>query len=506
MSDRFRNTNMTFQAIENLHTVDNSFKSIRYIDRELANYTKLSLQLRAKKSGNLTPTQLDSVLSFHSSLRSQIILDPFSMEKHKALFAQISEIDLGNLVNSSDQSLLMKMSEQASILMDRHKHPGQDFLENIISHLEGSLLVTFRRESTIHFASEFFSRLPKKDVFVDSLSRKHAGITDNNLIFGPIHWFSESILSNPRGLFLFAAMPAHLKFRQPEMHSYPRWFNFGQVPIFRDLDSTVLIIDQDIDDADEEIESTIPIVWNTVNASKSQMNESQSLCRQFALANGKQVFIGIDGGEQDFVHSVEITRNGEVRQIEINPRDLRIGNYIILREGQSDTEVLYSKARELIGSEIDKIESNQAEWKGALKRLLQTSDLKTLNRLLQDKGLKAVNRLNDWTNPSLRRPLRDNDFIILLQHLKLDVDRYMTSATKLRRAILQVASTFRQQLESAISLVNPEVLLEEGHYVISAPVDGVAGLFISKIIGVSSVELYVDSQRIRIPFNELISQ
>jgi hypothetical protein len=251
----------------------------------------------------------------------------------------------------------------------------------------------------------------------------------------------------------------------------------------------------------DNIEYATPVRWNFANSSRVRTSENQKLCRQIALANNMQVFIDVDG-EQDFVHSVEIDGNSSIRKIEISPRDLKIGDYIILREGQSDTEVLYIKARELIGPNIDKIEAHQQEWKNALKTLLLRSDLKVLNRTLKDKGMKSVNRLNDWTDPNLRRPLRDDDFAIILTHLGLDVDKYLNSASILKRTILQVAVNFRRQLTAAIEDLDGSNLMESGSYVITSPIDGVANLFISRVVGVSAEEGYVETQRIRIPFDQ----
>jgi len=499
MNKHFIATNRTYEAVNNLHNLEDSFKLLRFIDNDLSNYARSALKLTARKSGNLIPTQLDEVLGFHSSLRSQVILDPFSCEKHKELFTFISAIELGNLVNSTDLDVLKTMTEQARILLNRTQIPSIDFLTKVIQSIDGSLLITFRRESTISAALNFLSASNISNVSVDSLHKRHEEFADNNLIFGPIHWFQESIISNPRASHLFSVMPAHIKFKQPEMTSYPNWFNFGESPMFRDLDSSLLVLSAEETEDNDSFEHTTPVRWLFANSSREKTSENQKLCRQIALANDKQVFIDVDG-EQDFVHSVEIDLNHAIRKIEISPRDLKIGDYIILREGQSDTEVLYMKARELIGPSIDKIEAHQKEWKSALKKILLQSDLKELNRTLKDKGMKSTNRLNDWTDPNLRRPLRDDDFTILLTHLGLDVEKYLNSASVLKRTILQVAVNFRRQLTAAIESLDGSTLKESGTHVITSPIDGVANLFISRVVGVSAQESYVDAQRIRIPF------
>jgi hypothetical protein len=96
--------------------------------------------------------------------------------------------------------------------------------------------------------------------------------------------------------------------------------------------------------------------------------------------------------------------------------------------------------------------------------------------------------------------LRDQDFKILLEYLGLDVTSYYESATLLRRTILKAAMEFRHQLEKAINDIPVKNLLTEGTAVIKAPVSGIANLFVSRIVGVSPFEVYVDRQKIRIPF------
>ena len=61
---------------------------------------------------------------------------------------------------------------------------------------------------------------------------------------------------------------------------------------------------------------------------------------------------------------------------------------------------------------------------------------------------------------------------------------------------------FRLQLTAAIENLDGSALKESGTHVITSPVDGVANLFISRVVGVSAEEGYVETQRIRIPFNQ----
>ena len=128
MDKHFTSTNKIYEASDNLHSMEDSFKLLRFIDNDLSDYAKSALKLAARKSGNFIPSQLDEVLGFHSSLRSQIILDPFSLDKHQDLFTEISTIELNNLVSLTDLETLTKMTEQARVLLSRTQIPSLDFL------------------------------------------------------------------------------------------------------------------------------------------------------------------------------------------------------------------------------------------------------------------------------------------------------------------------------------------------------------------------------------------
>ena len=65
---------------------------------------------------------------------------------------------------------------------------------------------------------------------------------------------------------------------------------------------------------------------------------------------------------------------------------------------------------------------------------------------------------------------------------------------------------FRHQLEKAINDIPVKNLIAEGTAVIKAPVNGIANLFVSRIVGVAPGEVYVDRQKIRIPFEGVVSQ
>lgn len=506
MSERLHEINRIYHSVHNLFSVESGLRTGRYIDSELARYAKTILKIRHLKSAGRAMSPLDEVINFHSSLKNALTIDPFHPKKHKQLIQRIQNIPLVDIANGQELLEFEKLMEMAISLIGRQIIPGLDFLEKLIELNRNSILVTFLREITRVKAEESFLDKFGQGVRFDSQSRRSEQSFDINVVFGPLHWYSESIISNPKGLEISSVSAAHIAFKPPELISFPNWFNYGKKPKFSGIDAPMLLIQEDPEEYREDFAMEFPIYWARNNSSVVKTQEGQELCRQFALANGKQVFIQIDGGDLDFVNVVAVDSQNRLAQSEISPSAVGIGNFVVLREGQSDSEALLVQAASNLGNEYSEIEKNQKIWKSSLQAAIDKHGMNKVSRDLVDLGLKSENRLRDWIKPNLRRPLRDEDFRILLMYLGLEIDTYYESATLLRRTILKVAMEFRNQLEKAINDISVNNLLNEGTVVIKAPVSGIANLFVSRIVGVSPTEVYVDSQRIRIPFEGEVAQ
>lgn len=500
MFENLREINRIYDSVHNLLGTEHGLRTGRYIDGELARYAKTFLQIRHLKSLGGAMNPLDEVIAFHSSLRNTLTIDPFYPTKHLELIRNVKSIPLGDIANGQDLDVFEKLMVMATNLISRDSNPGLEFLEKLIKTSENSLLVTFLRDSTRIKAESLFAEKYGQSVRFDSHARRSERGFDVNVIFGPLHWYSESVISNPRGFEITSVSAAHIAFKPPELISFPSWFNFGKKPSFTGIDAPMLLVQDDNDDSQSDHAMEFPVYWSRNHSSTEKTQDGQELCRQFALANGKQVFIQIDGGDLDFVNVVAVDSENKLTQSEIAPRSVGVGNFIVLREGQSDSDALLLQASTNLGTKYPEIERNQEIWKSSLQAAVDKNGLAKVSRELVEKGLKSEGRIRDWINPNLRRPLRDEDFRILLNYLGLNVNTYYDSATLLRRAILKAAMEFRQQLEKAISGISVSNLLNGGTVVIKAPVNGIADLFVSRIVGVSPVEVYVDRQKIRIPF------
>ena len=500
MSENLREINRIYDSVHNLLGAEHGLRTGRYIDSELAKYAKTILQIRHLKSPGGVMNPLDEVIAFHSSLRNSLTIDPFYPTKHAELFQNVKSIPLADIANGQDLVVFEKLMIMAISLISRDSNPGLEFLEKLIKANENSLLVTFLRDSTRVKAESLFADKYGPGVRFDSQARRSEQGFDVNVIFGPLHWHSESVISNPKGFEITSVSAAHIAFKPPELISFPSWFNYGKKPNFTGIDAPMLLVQDDNDDSKADNAMEFPIYWSRNNSFNEKTQDGQELCRQFALANGKQVFIQIDGGDFDFVNVVAVDSENKLTQSEIAPRSVGVGNFVVLREGQSDSDALLLQASTNLGSKYPEIQRNQEIWKSSLQAAIDKNGLPIVSRELVEKGLKSESRIRDWINPNLRRPLRDEDFRILLKYLGLHVSTFYDSATLLRRAILKAAMEFRHQLEKAINDISVRNLLNDGTVVIKAPVNGIADLFVSRIVGVSPMEVYVDSQKIRIPF------
>src|SRR5439155_22939541 len=110
-----------------------------------------------------------------------------------------------------------------------------------------------------------------------------------------------------------------------------------------------------------------------------------------------------------------------------------VGSYLVLREGVTQSAMLYERAIELLGSRGPHVSQSQQEWKSALQGRLEQMGTSAVIRALERAGVKRADRAPAWTATTLARPQDDQDFELLLDWLGLPRRPYFDPATALRR-------------------------------------------------------------------------
>ena len=182
------------------------------------------------------------------------------------------------------------------------------------------------------------------------------------------------------------------------------------------------------------------------------------------------------------------------------------GTFLLLRQGESERGALYRAALGRLTSKGPSIEAAQKAWKEKLTLRLQEFTYRRTVSELRARGVRTADRARAWTEPSLVRPNRDEDFEGLLQWLGIPVQPTFGFATMLRRAHHQASADLREQLERAVSEGDLSALERDGHWLLESKREGGRGLIATRVLAVSPHKEIVSRHDARVPFEDRSGQ
>lgn len=184
---------------------------------------------------------------------------------------------------------------------------------------------------------------------------------------------------------------------------------------------------------------------------------------------------------------------------------VRAGTYLLLRQGETERDVLYQAAiaRLAHGAVVDRA---QVAWKHMLAKRIQATGYKQVVEQLQYAGVRSADRARAWTNPSLIRPASDQDFERLLQWLDIPVQPTFGYATMLRKTLYRVSAEIGKQLEAAVSAADLLELETAGNLSLDVTTEGFRGILATRVLAISPFSAIVPRRDARVPFEDRSGQ
>jgi hypothetical protein len=184
---------------------------------------------------------------------------------------------------------------------------------------------------------------------------------------------------------------------------------------------------------------------------------------------------------------------------------VRAGTYLLLRQGETERDVLYQAAiARLARSAV--VDRAQVAWKYTLAERIQATGYRQVVEQLHDAGVRTADRARAWTNPNLIRPASDQDFERLLQWLDIPVQPTFGYATMLRKALYRVSAEIGKQLEAAVSAADLSELETAGHLSLDVTTEGFRGILATRVLAVSPFSAIVPRRDARVPFEDRSGQ
>lgn len=180
---------------------------------------------------------------------------------------------------------------------------------------------------------------------------------------------------------------------------------------------------------------------------------------------------------------------------------VRAGTYLLLRQGETEHDVLYQAAiaRLARGAVVDRA---QVAWKYTLAERIQKAGYRQVVQQLRDAGVRTADRARAWTNPNLIRPASDQDFERLLQWLDIPVQPTFGYATMLRKTLYLVSAEIGKQLEAAVSAADLSELEAAGRLSLDVATEGFRGILATRVLAISPFSAIVSRHDARVPFED----
>lgn len=433
------------------------------------------------------------------SLRWRLATHPQPIEFNPALKDGTAEVirqarRLRNAV--ADDSLLEELSEAAAQVSASDPVLGAVLLRSINEVGPLDCVVVAASTAARAAMSDWLETSGVK-VFTASELEHAATDVEQSYVVGPPRFFRSGLVTAPVTGALSFVMPAWFRDRgipSSAIAPYADGAIHIQSRVFTEGDLT----EPESPTEDETVEEDyLPRpVWGSRQSPDREPSSEEVEARKVLLSGGFALWL--DDGER--IRTVDPRQPVGERVTYTDVPSVHSGTYLLLRHGQTEHRALYDAALSRLGDRRVGIEESQQAWKQKLQARLDYLGRRAVARELSGRGVKTVDRAHAWASPNLVRPHSDHDFEQLLQWLTVPIQPSLGNATLLRRAIYQVSAEIREQLETAISAANMNVLERDGHLSLDAEGAGFRGIFATRVLAVSPHTEIVSRYDARVPF------
>jgi hypothetical protein len=399
------------------------------------------------------------------------------------------------------RQLLQDLSARADSAYRSHRPVAAVLLESLADlECESCIVVAAsgRAENSIR---NWFTSIGVEAPVLRASRRDQPRVVEQAYVIGSPSIFSPSLLTAPRARSITYIFPSWVQDRslpkspfsdvaEGAIRPRKRIFKVGKEPV---------LADPPVDVEDELIPQP---VWSRDSVLRPPRHD-EVLARKVLLAGGLAIMLDQEGEhirtlypEQPPGERVEL---GDVSLI-------AIGSYLVLREGTTQSEMLYEQALELLGPRGPLAKASQEEWKQSLEQRLDLQGASAVARSLRMVGIRRADRAGPWTGPTMVRPQADHDFELLLQWLGLPKQPHFELATALRRARLQAAQDVREILEKAVSTANLDELQRRGFIRMGLELPGFRSIIATRVLAISPHLEPVARQEVRLTFEDRSAQ
>nr|WP_159047576.1 hypothetical protein [Streptomyces antibioticus] len=450
--------------------------------------------------GGESATPLADVVACARSLRWCLLIEPFPVRHGAARFARAREIEAlaTRCIRSVDDALHEPLRElillAQAVCADTLPPTGELLLQSIREIGAEDCVVILASARAAQGTQEWFGELDLRAQVASDTHHSQLAIHDTAYYVGPPSLFRPSVTASPRArniTYLFGSWVRDRRIPRLRLAEFAEGASSLRIRTFQVGDQPAL---------PAKLASVAPDlrpepVWTPPPADRAACHDDV-MARQVLLGGGLSIMLDTDG---ELIRALNPARpvgeRVELRRV----ADLVPGAYLVLREGETGRDALYERTMQLLGDDSTAVEATQNEWKSALRRRLTSLGRPKVVDALRRTGLKAAGQAAAWTERTVARPQRDEDFLLLLKWLELEPDRYIANASLLRRRRSQAMADIREELERSLADADMQSLERDGCLRVVPGGTRFAGITAARVLAIAPFEVPVHKHAIRIP-------
>jgi len=489
VADRYQAAGALAQGTIELHAV--SDKAGAYLDAALK---RLVIQLREED-----PEIWQELLAVARQLRWRLATNPaptaFRVRDDELLTVLEDACQRRKLAADQPTQLLLEdLARRAEHACAQDRPTGEVLLESLRDLDYESCVVVTASGRAQSATRDWFDDL---GIFVPVLRgsfREQSDVVEQAYAVGSPVLFGPPLLTAPRARALAYVLPSWVQDRTLPTSSLAGYaegairparkiFKIGPEPV---LDDPPAVVGDPL--------APLP-VWSRQLSSRAPRPD-EALARKVLLGGGLSIMLDQDG---EHIRSLYPDRPAGQRVELGDVSAVTVGSYLVLREGITQSAMLYDRAIALLGNRGPRASHSQQKWKNDLQTQLDRLGTAAVIRALERAGVRRADRAAAWTSPTLVRPQDDRDFELLLGWLGLPKQPHFELASALRRARQQASQDIREILEDAVSSAALAELERDGFLRIELDVPGFRSIIATRVLAISPELEPVHRHEIRLP-------
>lgn len=408
------------------------------------------------------------------------------------------------VAGEATRRILDELSESAVAVAGNDDHPAGGVLLQSIEEVGASecsvILVSPRAAEGARY---WFHELGLAAAIADRHGLVELTVRDQAYFIGTPRLFGSPALTAPRAYSLAFLFPSWVWDQELPQSEFSRVASGGILPRAKRhrVGTCVPAAPRSIPKEDQLIPA--PLWTRPSGDRKAADDDDEVIARRVLLAGGRAMWLDQDGG---WIRTLDPVRPAGERVHMHDEQAISPGMFLVLREGETESEVLYVRALDGLGPAAASVASAQNEWKDALRGRFRDLGRRQVINQLHKRGVRVARRAPFWTARTVVRPQSNADFTLLLEWLGLPPHQYVDHANQLRKARSQVAADVREALEEALDRADLARLQREGHIRLKLALDGFAAIIATRVLAISPYEELVPRRSVRIPVEDRSAQ